>query len=118
MSKSVKKFVLFTALSTALFFASLYFLGLIQFETFSIEGQVLETIEPNIYYVYTYQGTNEYGQSIENYEIINKDYQTNGLSHMLTLGVYPKPGDIVKYSRFKVYIYWPRHVAICLNFVR
>lgn len=103
---------------TTLIILILAFVGLVRFEYFHIRGQVLETIEPNIYYIYTYQGTNEYGQTQENYEIINREYQTNGISHMITLGRYPNPGDTIDYSRVKIYIYWPRHLVLWFNFVK
>ncbi len=92
-------------------------LGIIRFDTFSIRGKVLQTIEPNIYYVYTNLGTNEYGQIEENYEIINREYQTDGIHHMFTLGKYPTPEETINYARLKIFLKWPVYRILWLNFV-
>lgn len=95
----------------------LLWLGILKFEVFAVTGEVLETIEPNIDYVYTNLGTNEYGQPEENFEIINKKYQTDNVYHMFTIGHYPSPGETVNYFRLKIFLKWPIYKILWLNFV-
>lgn len=96
---------------------ALFIFGVLRIEVFAVTGQVLETTEPNINYVYTNLGTNKYGQPQENYEIINKEYQTDHTIHMYTIGKYPSPGDTINYLRLKFFINWPIYRIIWLNFV-
>lgn len=103
-------------ISSAVF--ALFYYGVIDFEFFQIKGQVLETTKPNIYYVYTSLGTNEYGQIGENYEIINKKFQTDGTILMTTIPLkgFPAPNQTVAYARAKLFIRWPIHRVIWFNF--
>ena len=103
---------------TTLIVLILAFFGLVRLEYFHIRGQVLETTDPNIDYVYTNLGTNEYGQPEENFEIINKKYKPDNIVYMFTIGKYPAPGNTVNYSRLKIFIKWPIYKILWLNFVR
>lgn len=94
----------------------MFFFGVLDLGYFSAKGEVLETTDPNIYFIYTVLSTDQFGQHGTR-EIINRQYQTDGTIYMLTLGNYPSPGDNVSYFRLEFLIRWPVHKILWLNFV-
>lgn len=93
------------------------FVGIVHFEYFSIQGQVIETNDPNIQYLYTYQGTNQFGQTEENNEIINKAPQNDGTLYMYTFGLSPVQGQNVYYQRLKITLFWPIYKVLWINYI-